>query len=149
MGGQTSTHVANAYKEDIWVKVDAERAYITMANVGTSVGLSNEGDSLNMSIGEKYSLDWYKVKGQGFTRIGPGKFFKFDVEMGPGKNTAYITIFTNSGRVICDGLQQKEDYSVIVSADGYIVDTAYGKLWQDTSGQYHCYESDQNEIKNS
>ena len=137
MGGNTSTHVSNAYKEDIWVKIDAERAYITMANVGTSVGAQYGGASGNMSIEQKYRLDWHKVKSKGFTRIGPRMSLKFEVEMGPGKKTAYITIFTNSGRVICDGLQRKEDYSVIVTADGYIVDTEYGKLWKDTSGRYH------------
>ena len=137
MGGRTSTHVANAYHEDVWVKIDAERAYVTMASVGMSMGGSYGGASANVSSQHSYQLDWHKVGQQGFTRIAPRQALKFEVEMGPGKSTAYVTIFTKSGRVICDGLQREEDKSVIVTSDGYIVDTVYGKLWQDTSGKYH------------
>ena len=38
MGGRTSTHVANAYHETVFVKVDTERSYVLSMNFSVSGG---------------------------------------------------------------------------------------------------------------
>ena len=59
-----------------------------------------------------------------------GTFQRFDVEFGQGNNTAYITVITASGKLICYVLPRRDDKSVIVTEKGYIQDAKYGSLWQ-------------------
>ena len=40
---QTTTHVANDYKEDIYIKVSADRQYVTLREFGGKIGGSFKG----------------------------------------------------------------------------------------------------------
>ena len=125
MGGRRSTHVANAYHETVFVKVDAERSYVLSMNFS----VSGEAEGVKGSASGGATWDWNKIQ-VGFTRIPNGTFQRFDVEFGQGKDTAYITVITESGKLICDALPRREDKSVIVTEEGYIQDAKYGSIWQ-------------------
>ena len=47
MGGRTSTHVANANHETVYVKVDTERSYVASRNFAGSVGVKEVSGSAN------------------------------------------------------------------------------------------------------
>lgn len=136
MGGRHTTHVANAYPSDVWVKCDAEREYVTAASYSFSRQIGFEGASLNTSHSANVRLDWHKVQTD-FSRIPTGKYLKFDVDVGAGKDVVYISVFAADGKVIANGLQRYSDYSIIITKQGDIKDTEYGTLWTDTSGISH------------
>ena len=117
MGGRTSTHVANAYHEAVFVKVDTERSYVLSTNFSVSGGAAGA------------TWDWKKID-VGFTRVPNGTFQRFDVEFGIGKDTAYITVITASGKLISDALPRRKDKSIIVTEEGYIRDAKYGSIWE-------------------
>lgn len=126
MGGRTSTHVANAYHETVYVKVDTERSYVTSTNFSVSA----EAKGVSGSVSGRATWDWNKIN-VGFTSIPTRTHQRFDVEMGHGKDTAYITVITSSGKLICDALPRREDKSVIVTKKGIVRDAKYGTIWQE------------------
>lgn len=144
MGGKHSTHVANAYKADIWVKCDSEKSYILASNYSVS-GKSDRsagfqgfqasaGGGFDASGGVK--LDWHKVQTD-FSRIASGEYLRFDVDVESGKKYVYISVFAEDGRIIANGLQRYSDLSIIVTREGNIRDTQYGSVWVDSSGRNH------------
>ena len=126
MGGRTNTHVANAYPETVYVIVDTERSKVVSTNFSCSAGV--KGVSGSASGGTTW--DWNDSIKVGFAAIPTGTYQRLDVEMGKEKATAYITVVTSSGRIICDALPRREDKSVIVTEEGYIHDAKYGTIWQ-------------------
>lgn len=102
MGGWTSTHVANGYQKTIYVKCDAERRYVTMANFSSSSSKSIEGASISESRSGGISLDWNKIQA-GFSKILPKKYIKYEVDCS-GTSTVYVSIVAEGGEVICDAL---------------------------------------------
>lgn len=144
MGGNHSTHVANAYPCDIWVKCDAEKSYVLASNYSADVK-SNRSvgfEGMQASAGEGFAssggvqLDWHKVQTD-FSRVGSNEYLRFDVPLAPGTKVVYISVFGQDGRLIANGLQRYSDLSIIVTRDGYIRDTEYGSVWKDTQGRYH------------
>ena len=57
MGGRTSTHVANAYHETVFVKVDAERSYVLSMNFS----VSGEAEGVKGSASGGATWDWNKL----------------------------------------------------------------------------------------
>ena len=144
MGGNHSTHVANAYPSDIWVKCDAEKSYVLASSYSAdaksdrSVGFQGMQASAGGGFATSGSvqLDWHRVQTD-FSRIGSKQHLRFDVPLAEGTKVVYISVFAGDGRVIANGLQRYSDLSIIVTRDGYIKDAEYGSVWKDTSGAYH------------
>ena len=132
MGGNHSTHVANAYPCDIWVKCDAEKSYV----LASSYSVDAKSDRGGIDIAGSSQLDWHRVQTD-FCRIGSRQHLRFDVPIAEGKKTVYISVFGKDGQLIANGLPRDSDNSIIVTRDGYIKDAAYGSLWKDTDGTYY------------
>lgn len=79
--------------------------------------------------------DWNKIRA-GFTRINPGHYVRFDVDLS-GKDTVYVSAITEDGILVADALARRADLSVIVGANAMIYDTKYGHVWKDTHDNYH------------
>lgn len=79
--------------------------------------------------------DWNKIRA-GFTRINPGHYVRFDVDLS-GKDTVYITAITTDGILVANALPKRKDLSVIIGANAQIYDTKHGSVWKDTHGRYH------------
>ena len=144
MGGGHSTHVANAYPHDIWVKCDAEKSYVLASEYSADVrsGRSLGFKGMKASSGGAFAtsgsvkLDWHRVQTD-FSRIGTNRHLRFDVPLAPGTKVVYISVFGQDGRVIANGLQRYSDKSIIVTRDGYIKDAKYGSLWKEEDGTCH------------
>jgi len=78
--------------------------------------------------------DWNKIK-TGFTKIRPYGFVRFDVDFTGNRDIAYISVVTADGTVVADALPRTKDYSVIITPDGYIIDSKYGDIWLGTNGR--------------
>ena len=128
MGGTTSTHVANGTNQSIYVKVDAERAYLLASEFTSSSSIGFDGASASNSQSKRAQWDWHKIQ-RGFTRINRGKFLRFDVDT-TNTSTVYITIITERGECIANALQRKDDKSIIVHHDYSIKDARHGTIWQ-------------------
>jgi hypothetical protein len=130
--GSRVTHVANAYTENIYVKVTADLKYLeTDINVSIAKYKINSGKNV-----------WDKCQKNGFTRIAPNYPFKFEPDT---SNSAYvyITVVTESGEVICDAVSKTVNASIIVDRSGNIHDTKMGTIWTDTNGKKHlCIKDD-------
>ena len=120
------THVANAYKEDILVKVTADIRYLEK---DYSIDVSK------FKIGSGNNV-WDKCKKDGFTKIGPHTFFKFEPDTSNSAHV-YVTIVTESGEVICECAPKSVNQSVIVDRNGRVQDTKMGTIWTDESGKVH------------
>ena len=136
MGGNHSTHVANAYPHDIWVKIDAEKSYVLDSSYSGNVNVGFAGIQAGGGVSCSTKLDWHRVQ-TAFSRIGPNEYLRFDVPLAPGTKVVYISIFGRDDRRIANGLQRYSDLSIIVTKDGYIKDAEYGSIWKDTSGKNH------------
>ena len=79
--------------------------------------------------------DWNKIQA-GFSRIIPEKHLKFDVDLS-GKTTVYISIITEDGIKIADGLPREPNKNIIIGADEHIYDSKAGETWVDESGICH------------
>ena len=133
MGGNTSTHVANAYSQPIYAMVDAERRRLTesASSVNASVGVDGISVGCGGSSESKYDINIIQA---GFSKILPGNYLRFDVDCS-GTDTAYVSVFyvnTTTGKPgwICDALARQEDKSVIITEGGQLVDAKYGSIWQ-------------------
>lgn len=84
----------------------------------------------------KAQWDWHKII-SGYTRINPGDFVRFDVNLPRRKDTVYISAITSDGILVANSMPKMKDLSVIVGANAQIFDTEYGFLWRDTLGHYH------------
>jgi hypothetical protein len=134
MGQVHTTHVANAYTEDIWVSVRADVSYLVEKETTHKTKGVKEVD-INTSGGEKTKFDWKFATKNGFTKIPPKGYVGFQ----PASSTksVHITILSSSGSIICVAHPKHVDYSVIVTKQGYLVSTQYGKIWVDTSNKNH------------
>ena len=124
------THVANAYKEDIWVKVLADIRYLEKdynINIG-QYGLSS-GNNI-----------WEKCEKNGFTKIIPDAFVAFEPDTSNSANV-YITIVTESGAVICNALPKTVNSSVVVDGKG--------QVWSKWNGQsaFMSWKEDKQQFK--
>nr|CAH0105580.1 unnamed protein product [Daphnia galeata] len=122
------THVANAYTENIYVRVTADIRYLEK---DSDVSIANFKINSGKNI-------WDKCDKDGFTRIAPNYFFKFEPDT---SNSAYvyITVVTESGEVICEAVSKTVNASIIVDRSGNILDTKMGTIWTDTNGNKHPY----------
>jgi hypothetical protein len=120
------THVANAYIENLHVKVTADIRYLE-----EDIGVSIAGYGINHGKNV-----WEKCRKNGFTKIAPKNSFKFEPDT---SNSAYvyITIVTDSGEVICDAVSKTVNASVIVDRSGNLQDAEMGSIWTDTNGKCH------------
>jgi len=120
MGQRSTTHVANQYHEDIFIKVDGDRQYVTLRSVNVS-GVEIEG-----SVESTTEYGWQYANKNGYTRIAPGDFLGFNPDS--SRNVVYITILTQSGRIVCHCYPLTEDFSVIVNKEGYVKETEHGHI---------------------
>lgn len=148
MGGNQSTHVANAYHCDIWVKCDAEKrsnilasSYCVDVKSDRSVGFgeTQASSSGGSAASDSAQLDLHRIQTD-FSRIGPKEYLRFDVPLPEGIKHVYISIFGQDRRVITNGLQRFSDTNIIVTRDGYIRDAAHGSIWKDEHGNDHRYK---------
>lgn len=93
--------------------------------------------ALGVSVGVEGSAswDWHKIKA-GFSRINPGHYLRFDVDVS-ASTTVYISVITEDGIVVADAIPKRADLSVIIGQNAQLYDTNYGSVWKDTSGTYH------------
>ena len=129
MGQRNTTHVANAFHEDIWVKCDGDRAYVTLRSHNFSVSGEIKGIAIKGSAGKKTQYSWQFAEKNGYTRIAPNSYLGFNPDS--SRSTVYITIVSHSGRVICHCFPLTSDFSVIIDKDGYVRETRYGEIWVD------------------
>jgi len=127
MGQRSTTHVANQYHEDIFIKVDGDRQYVTLQSINVSASGTMKGVTIEGSGGSTTKYDWQYANKNGYTRIAPNDFLGFNPDS--DRNVVYITILTQSGRVVCHCYPLTEDFSVIVNSGGYLRETKYGALW--------------------
>lgn len=131
MGQRHTTHIANAFHEDIWVKINGDIKYVTLQSVNLSGSGTVKGVTVHGSLGVTTQYNWQYAEKNGYTRIAPNTFLGFNPDSDRG--TVYITILSNSGRVICHSYPLTEDFSVIVNDKGYVRETEYGHIWVEKS----------------
>lgn len=130
MGQNSTTHLANAYRETIFVKVDSERFHVTKLNSSAQLvnGKCQVGGSLAMD------MVWNKFIEAGFCKIPPGEFAPFS----PIARRVFVTIWSPSQGYIWNNAEQKEDLSFIVKAaangEASVVKAKYGTIWQSSRG---------------
>jgi len=109
------TNVANGYTKTIWVKVIAERKYVTLRDsaIENTVGLC-------------------------FVPIFPGDFYTFRLpaNLDPD-DLVYITILTSDNVILFNSVPQNENQSLIVDKNGLLKYALSGLIWKDTNGQDH------------
>ena len=127
MGQRSTTHVANAYDEDIFIKIDADRQYVTLQSINVSAAGSMKGVTVEGSVVSTTEYDWQYANKNGYTRIAPKDSLGFNPDS--SRNVVYITILTQSGRIVCHCYPLTEDFSVIVNKDGYVKETEHGHIW--------------------
>ena len=64
----------------------------------------------------------------GFTAIAPNSYLAFAPD---AKNTAYISVFTESGKIVGTNFPVRENRSVIVNKGGFLRESVYGKIWEE------------------
>lgn len=121
------THVANAYKEDVYAKVRSDTKTKELVEVKTPIDVAG-GSAANR--GEMKSK-WEIVDNNGFTKIAPGTSLNFDPVSG---FQLYVSIMTTGNEEICNCYPVRRGRSVIVNAEGYIKETKEGKIWRDIDG---------------
>lgn len=131
MGQKSTTHVANAYTEDIFIKVDGDRQYVTLRDINVEGSGSVKGVEVSGKVGVKTQYGWEYANKNGYTRIQRNTFLGFNPDS--DRNVVYITILTEHGRVVAHCYPLTEDFSVIVNKDGYIRETEYGHIWVEKS----------------
>merc|ERR1711915_783731 len=115
-------HVANACDEVIYAQVlndkDSEtaREHIAMEFGGIKLPWSQE-KTIEL-IGRC-----------GFTPIAPNSYLAFTPN---SRDTAYISIFTESGKIVSTNFPVKENRSVKVDSNGFIKRVQYGSIWTET-----------------
>lgn len=124
--GSRVTHVANAYTENIYAKVTADIRYLESDGVKI-------GENFNIGCGKNI---WEKCKKDGFVRISPKYFFKFEPDT---FNSAYvyITVVTESGELICNSVSRTVNSSIIIDRSGNILEAMMGTIWTDKDGKCH------------
>lgn len=133
MGGRTSTHVANAFNEPIYVKVDAEQSRLIQSRekVDESATVFKKGSpsTRQKEVHQKFHIDIIEA---GFSLIQPQRYLRFDVVCDTRK-TVYISVFyvkNNEPIWIANALSRAEDRSVIITEEPQLVDAKYGSVWQ-------------------
>ena len=133
--GLSKTHVANAFYEDIYVRIDGDRRYVTLESFEGKVSGEVKGVKVTASAGSKTKYDWQFAMKNGYTAIKSRSLLRFNPDT--DRKTVYITILSHSGRVICHCYPKEVDFSVIVDKDGYIRETKYGCIWVDINDKRH------------
>ena len=110
-------HVANAFDEEIYAKVINDKA---SESVRDAIDLDFKG----INIGRQHTREL--ISKHGFTSIAPNTHLAFAPD---AEKTAYITICTQSGRIISKNYPIRENRSVIVNNDGYLREAKYGTIW--------------------
>ncbi|XP_046641509.1 uncharacterized protein LOC124326633 [Daphnia pulicaria] len=113
------TNVANGYHKTIWVKVVAERKYVTLRDSSIE-----------------------NTAGLGFTPIFPGDFdtFRLPANQDPD-DPVYITILTSDNAILYNSVPQNENQSLIVDKNGWLKYALSGFIWRDTNNQDHDINS--------
>ena len=127
MGQRSTTHVANAYHEDIFIKVNGDRQYVTLQSIKVSGSGSVKGVTVEGSVESTTEYGWQYAHKNGYTRVAPSDFLGFNPDS--NRSVVYITILTQSGRIVCHCYPLTEDFSVIVNKEGYVKETEHGHIW--------------------
>ena len=114
-----TTHVANAYDEDIYAKVNTGNTRMDSFEIGVTA-------EKNVSLKVNFTREFCDKNG--FTCIAPDSYLPFDYDT--RDNTVYVTIISKKGRVICSSYEITENRSVIVDKDGYVQRAMYKTMWQ-------------------
>ena len=109
------TNVANGFTKTIWVKVIAERKYVTLRDSSIE-----------------------NTTGLGFTPIFPGDFccFQLPANQDPD-DPVYITILTSDDAILFNSVPQNENQSLIIDKNGLLKYAQSGFIWKDTNDQNH------------
>ena len=109
-------HVANSYHEPIYAKVINDKS-------------PGDRDSVNLSF-QGFSIAKEKTRQfaerNGFTCIGPNTWLAFAPD---AERTAYISIYTEDGKLVSTNYPVHENRSVIVNKNGFIREAKYGTIW--------------------
>ena len=130
-----SCNVASACSQTVMIRVQNEKSYMKEGAFNLGLRGGAEGVSVGMSIGTSGKWEWERVT-KGFTNISPKSYIGFDTDLGA---RAYVSaIMRSTLRVTAVGYPVASDYSVIVKADGTLIEAEYGKIWVDKNGRQHC-----------
>lgn len=135
MGARCSTQIANAYKENVWIKIDGDKSSVCPWKPFCGDFSKIQRQTSTGSL-EWKELDWHKIEME-FQLLRPGGCLRVDVPVTHNKPTVYITIVTASGKVLIDSLPKIDDICLIITARGQITNSGHGKVWIDVTGQRH------------
>ena len=132
-------HVANAYDEDVYAKVISDkvsqsiRDEVKLQFKGVTLGRQNNRELGLFYNCQFWSLCWRmkhstdpSAAEHGFTVIAPNTYLAFAPD---AERTAYISVYTEGGRIVSTNYPVHENRSVIVNRDGYLREAEYGTIW--------------------
>lgn len=111
------THVANGYNEVIYAKIVWERTSLNNLEAGLK----------SVQFKTNFARDF--CDRNGFTAIAPNSHFAFDCD-GDLDGVVYVSIVTESGRLICSATSVQVNRSVIVDSQGFLKRAKYRTMWQ-------------------
>lgn len=115
------THVANGYQEVISAKIVWDRTNLN--------DLKTEMEIFNAKAGVTVKLTKEFCDRNGFLPIAPNTHFAFDCD-GDLDGVVYVSIVSESGRIICPPTSVQVNRSVIVDAKGFLRRAKYRTMWQ-------------------
>lgn len=130
MGSGTSTHLANAYHEPVFVRADTERFHVEHFSANASLGVAGK---FNAGGGMSMDMVWNKFIEVGFAKVLPRDCVGVSPKV-PSGDRVYVTVWCPSQGFIWNNQPQQEDRSFIVKPNGGIGKAEYGKIWVDTNG---------------
>jgi hypothetical protein len=121
MGQKHSFSIANGSDHEIWLKLDIGWQSVSLPGYGPG-----HDDS-------PHFVDHAKLSG--FIRIERNDHMEF--RPSAAASFAFMTIVSNTGRVICHGRLINQSISLIVDRKERILEANYDCVWLDKSGQSH------------
>lgn len=108
LGPPARTYINNQYHEAIWVNVSVDIQHVK--SIDASV--TRDKDSVNVTVTYFTEL----AQKNGFTKIAPYSKTLFT----PPNGTVYISIWKESGGLICSAFPRRQNGSAMVDANGCI-----------------------------
>lgn len=96
MGAGASIKIANSTYDDVWVRVDSDRDYISQIHMQAEAEFKAAKASVKGSLSGTVNYEWTKQVA-GYSRIpsGDSGYLSFDVPQ--GKNECWVTAFAANG----------------------------------------------------
>ncbi|XP_064615313.1 uncharacterized protein LOC135479416 [Liolophura sinensis] len=122
--GSSSTKIkvsiGNSYNETVWAIVKLEP------------------DRTNCFVPDDNQVGYWYQRQRGFQRIGQGGYVTFDMNIPRYTNQVYVSVGTDSGMQLSDGLPKESvSCNLIVTAEGTVTNARLNARWEDEDGVCH------------